>query len=391
MAGTHSPHRATSQPKPTASGRSFRGPALPKAGTGRNPPAGFQPSSVTFVGNHGGYLGAVLGQAPCGGRSCTAIAGTTTYGGPWTTVGVSPAGAAAVSQLRFADPENGWAYGPALYATHDGGLHWTRVAMVTGRVIDLAAAGGRVLAVTATGCAGTGSGTAATAPCTGFGLYAAAVGSDHFVRVLSGPGGGPVTAGGLQLQPTVQAGYLIAGGRLYSGALDGGSWGLIPPESSAAPGCLTGQATGSPALLAPGAHVLYLACATAQRLELYRSASSGRTWQAAGRIPATGTATSLAVSPSGTLVLATTDGLYSSSSAAPAWKPAAGGSGSGVAFRYVGMTTARLGVALPASDRTARESTSPATAAAPGGQRDQPVKSPAATRRLRSRPNSSSS
>lgn len=340
------------RPAPSASPRSFSGPALSHAGRGASAPAGFRPSSVTFVGNRGRYLGAVLGQAPCQGRTCIAMAGTATYGnGRWTRVGAPPAGPSSVSQVRFADAENGWAFGPALWATHNGGASWARISGVTGRVADLATIDGRVLAVAATGCTGTGtvtgSGTSYTEGCTGFGLYAAAATRDHFARVLSRPGGGQVTPGALQLQSTGQAGYLIAGGRLYSGALDGSGWSAVPPGPASAPDCLTGHGTGNPAVLAPGAQVLYAACATGQRLVLYRSASSGRTWQAAGRIAAAGTAMSLAVSPAGTLVLATTKGLYYSLAAGP-WH-LVGGSAVGVAFRYVGMTTSQLGVAVPAT------------------------------------------
>ena len=333
-------------PGPTAPpARSVPGPALPDAGRGPAVPAGFRPSSVTFVGYQGGYLGAVLGQAPCGGRSCTAIAGTTTYGGRWAAVGAPPARPAAVSQIRFADPASGWAYGPALYATHDGGLHWARAAGVTGRVVDLAAVGGRVLAVAATACGGTGPGTAAG--CTRFALYSAAASGGPFARALSLPAGTRVFAGGLQLAR--DRGYLITNGGLYSGQLSGAGWAPVAAGAgSTGPACLAAGSAPGPWLLAPGAgRTLYLACGAGRRLTLYESADGGSGWQAHGAIPATGTATSLAVSPAGTLVLATTDGLYYLSPGARTWRPAAGGSTAGVAFRYVGMTSSRLGVAVP--------------------------------------------
>lgn len=325
---------------PTAGALYFPGLALASAGRGTSVPHGFRPSSVTFVADRGRFLGAVLGQAPCGGRTCTAMAGTTNYGRRWSRIGAPPAGPSSVSQVRFANSRTGWAYGPALWATHSGGRHWRRISDVAGRVVDLSTVGGHVLAVAATGCS--------QSRCTGFGLYAAGATSDRFVRVLPEPHGGMVTAGGLQLQAAAPAGYLIAGGRLYAGALDGGGWGYVHPGSAATPGCLDGRAAGSPAVLAPGTHVLYAACPSGGRLELYRSASSGRTWQATGAIPAAGTATSLAVSPAGTLVLATTRGLYFSPDART-WSRVTSGSSAGVAFRFVGMTSASRGVAVPAS------------------------------------------
>ena len=341
---TASSAAASRTPNPSSSvpGPALAGPALSTAGSGPAPPPGFRPSSVTFAGSGGGELGAVLGQASCGTRTCTAMAGTRTYGSHWTKIGAPPAGPAAVSQIRFADADNGWAFGPALWATHSGGTSWQRISVVTGRVVDLATVDNEVLAVTATGCQGAGD-----TGCAGFDLYAAAVTSNHFSRVMSKPRGGLVTPGGLQLQPSTHAGYLVAGSQLYSGALDGGGWSAVPPESNSTPGCLDGRATGSPAVLAPAAPELYAACATGHGLELYRSGSSGRTWQAAGVIPAAGTATSLAVSPARSLVLATTRGLYYSPNP-KTWRPA-GGNAAGVGFRYVGMTTDRLGVAVPAS------------------------------------------
>jgi hypothetical protein len=32
----------------------------------------------------------------------------------------------SVDEIRFADPDDGWAYGPGLWDTHDGGVHWHR-------------------------------------------------------------------------------------------------------------------------------------------------------------------------------------------------------------------------------------------------------------------------
>jgi hypothetical protein len=254
-----------------------------------------------------------------------------------------------VTQVRFADSGNGWAFGPALWATHNGGGSWTRVTAVTGQVVDLSAVDGWVLAVTATGCTGTGAASGPGTGCRGFELYKAAITSNKFDRVLNSPSGGQVTPGGLQLQASTKAGYLIAGGRLYSGALDGGGWGVVPPESTANPGCRSGQATANPAALAPGANVLYAVCGSGSKLRLYRSASSGRTWQVAGGIPAAASATSLAISPAGTLVLATTQGLYYKSGSVRTWTQVTSGGASGREFRYVGMTTARLGVAVPSA------------------------------------------
>ncbi|MGI9009017.1 MAG: hypothetical protein ACR2FU_22980, partial [Streptosporangiaceae bacterium] len=349
-AGTHTPPRpsATSRPTPSASHRSFPGPALADAGHGQAAPPGFRPVSVTFVGNRGGYLGAVLGQAPCRGHTCTAMAGTATYGRAWTGVGAPPAGPSAVSQVRFADPANGWAYGPALWATHDGGKTWRSIGTHGGYVLDLAAVGNHAFAVIGHG--GAGCGASSTALCNRFTLMSAAVTSDTWAPVPSGSGSGHEVAGGLQLTP--RGGYLLAGGRLYAGPLTAGAWRAVPAAASGTPSCPTSPGADDVRLIAPGRGTLYLACgsvAGSRNLSLYASGDGGRTWQARGSGPVTaGAATSLAVSPGGTLVLATTTGLYYSS-AAGSWRKAAGGSANDVAFRYIGMTTAKLGVAVPAN------------------------------------------
>jgi photosystem II stability/assembly factor-like uncharacterized protein len=342
---------ASPHPRPGLSG-----PALSTAGKGRAVPGGFRPFSVTFVGNDGGYLGAVLGQARCGGQLCTAMAGTASYGSSWTRVGAPPAALNSVSQVRFADAQNGWAYGPALYATHDGGQSWSQAGPGRGdRIIDLATIGGRVLAVAGTGCAGP-----VLSGCAGFALYAAATSGGTFKNVLTLPSGTSVQPGDLQL--TTNRGYLITDGRLFAGSLDGAGWKQVPlSQNASARACLTNPASragGGPRLLAPGPTTLYLTCSSASRVDgkpslkateriaLYESADGGKTWQPHGTIPAAGIATSLAVSPSGTLVLATTAGLYSSPDGRT-WRRVATGSRADMGFRFVGMTTDRLGVAVP--------------------------------------------
>jgi photosystem II stability/assembly factor-like uncharacterized protein len=120
-------------------------------------PTGFKALSVTFVSASEGW---VLGSATCSSGRCPAIAHTLDAGGTWsalpapaTTVhadrglGAAPSG---VSGLRFADSLDGWAFGPDLWATHDGGQTWTQV-HVTGLskspVVALEAGNGLVHAV----------------------------------------------------------------------------------------------------------------------------------------------------------------------------------------------------------------------------------------------------
>jgi len=347
--GTAKP--ASRTPRPSASG-----PLLPlsSAGSGQRPPTSFRPSSVTFIQR--GALGAVIGQGgrSCGPAPCTLVAGTRNYGAHWTEIGAPPAGppagASGVSQIRFADARDGWAFGPQLYATHDGGKRWTKVTSVGAPVVDLSAVSGRVFAVGATGCKGSGSRHAAG--CTTFTLYAASTTGRTWQTVTDGTG--QVTPGGLQL--TASNGYLLAGSRLWSGSL-GGAWRpvVISPATPATPPCLTNAAQRG--LIAPTpassaqAGTLYLACGltAGQPSGVYASGDGGHTWQARGTrgLPASAIATSLAVSPAGQLVLATTAGIYVSTADARTWRRAAVHQQVTGGFGFVGMTTATKGVAVP--------------------------------------------
>jgi hypothetical protein len=95
----------------------------------------------------------VLGTESCGAQVCTTIAATSDKGasfqmlpGPGGAFAQHLASSPTVSQVRFADPMDGWAFDPLLYATHDGGHDWTAVPM-PGQVVDLEAGLGEVYAV----------------------------------------------------------------------------------------------------------------------------------------------------------------------------------------------------------------------------------------------------
>src|SRR6185437_11697004 len=152
----------------------------------------------------------------------------------------------------------GWAYGPELYATHDGGATWKKITGIDGRVIDLATVGGQAYAVVAT-C--TGSGSDFAAGCSRFALYSTQISSDNWQPVTGAGGRQPVRPGGLQL--TSQYGYLLAGSTLYVGSPSGGAWQKVTPASGLVPACLRGG-SGTSGLIAPGANSdLYLLCPSA--------------------------------------------------------------------------------------------------------------------------------
>jgi hypothetical protein len=126
---------------------------------GGAPPAGFVPMSVTATTASGSTFW-VLGHAPCSAGTCTALAKTTNGGKTFTEVGAPPVtlvpddpgnddvfGSSTISDVRFVDANDGWAYGGALWQTNDGGQSWTRVDGVEGSVEQLTVASGHVWAI----------------------------------------------------------------------------------------------------------------------------------------------------------------------------------------------------------------------------------------------------
>ncbi len=105
--------------------------------------------SVTFISANEGWA---LVTAECGGPCQVVLAHTTDGGRSWsavpappTTFSIVPFGNGGVWQVRFADRLDGWAYGPELWTTHDGGTHWVKSTIKT--VYGLEAGAGIVHAV----------------------------------------------------------------------------------------------------------------------------------------------------------------------------------------------------------------------------------------------------
>ena len=350
----------SSAPAPSASGgataaSSSASQIAPKAAA--PVPGNFRPSSVTFIGTQTGW---VIGQAGtpgnCATQYCTSVARTDDAGKTWSGVPApvtGPAdGATGVSQIRFLNGSDGWAFGPQLYATHDGGHTWAQVVTDGLRVTDLETVGGRAFALFAS-CTGTGPAFAAT--CTSHTLYSSPASADDWTPV--GPATSGLSGGAASMVLTQTRGYLLAPDRmLYSGPVNGSA----PWQPVASIPCPVGQtlADGQPtgALLAAADTAnLVLACAsssapgTQQAKQVFTSANGGMTWQNAGAAPSLGLATSVAATPDGTYVLATGQGIDVRPAGSGAWQAATlNGPAPARGFGYVGMTTDAQGIALPA-------------------------------------------
>jgi hypothetical protein len=104
-------------------------------------PAGFSPGSFSAISELRWWL---LGTAPCSSPPCTSI--VRTDDGGRTFAGIPAPRTTQVSQLRFADARNGFAFGPALWVTHDAGAHWHQIGLA-GQVAALEPGGGYVYAI----------------------------------------------------------------------------------------------------------------------------------------------------------------------------------------------------------------------------------------------------
>jgi hypothetical protein len=341
--------RAAATPRPTT--------ALPAAGY---LPPDFRPYSVTWDSLSTGWI---IGPAGTPGQCdnpnpdiCTSVArtedgGQTWHGLPAPNTG-SPDGPAGVSGIRFLDGLNGWAFGPELWATHSGGKSWLKIGTGGQRVTDLETVGHRAYALFAR-CGGPSSASFA-AGCTSYTLMTADASSDQWTPVGGATSGltsqGAATSGMIALTGTT--GYLAApDGTLYSGPI-GGTWakaGSLPCQ----PGT-PAQASGLPpqALIAlVSATTLATVCDGDSAPRVYESGNSGATWTPAGDwtgIAAPGPQAAIAATPSGTLVLATANGIYRLPPGAARWQASSVSASPQGGFSYVGMTADKQGVALAA-------------------------------------------
>jgi hypothetical protein len=370
--GTQSPNGSGSPVKTSSPSASATRSATAPSGQAHPVPANFQPTSVTFVSSQAAW---VIGQAgtpgTCANKDayiCTSIARTDNAGQSWQggpapdTTG--PSGATGVSAIRFLNATYGWAFGPELWATGNGGATWTQVGTSGARVTDLETSGGRAYALWANGCpaSGGGSSSAFAAGCTSYTLMTATAGSGDWTPV--GPATSGLTNGGAPtsavLALTGSNGYLLApDGALYSGSI-GGTWSRAG-TSACEPGAA--QADGLPSatqLALVNSTQLWIACngtSAGSPPAMYTSDNGGRTWTqppaaswSGTDVSGVGVTTSLAAAPDGALTLATTGGIYYLPDNGARWEPsnAAGGGAPKGGFSYVGMTTDDQGVAVPA-------------------------------------------
>lgn len=304
-------------------------------------PPGFVPESVTFVSQR---LGWALGQAPCSDPPCTSVVRTEDGGHTWDGIPAPRTGGGdrpgGVSGVRFADARNGWAYGPGLWSTHDGGATWHRVgAPGGGRVLALAAAGDRVVAAVST--------CGKRERCDSFRVYGTPDGADRWRPLPGAQGSVGSAAAGLSLTVRGGSAYLAGGppdgSAIWSGPVDGGGEWVrrdAPCEDEFYPSAVTSASNGELVLVCAGRPA-----AGSQPKIVYLS-GDGTSWERGGEAPAGGLVTAAAATPA-KIFVATNHGLVVSADGGRQWRRDLVDRN----LTYVGFTTARQGVLVPAPSR----------------------------------------
>jgi len=223
-------------------------------------PADFHPRSFTAVSLQEWWM---LGTARCltSSGTCGAIVRTTDGGASFAGIPSPPGGANDVTQLRFANALDGYAFDPELWETTTGGASWAKVA-TPGEVTQLEAADGEGYALACT-----------TASCQSMELLRSPVGSPGWQQAST-----PAPLGdGSQFALSGPNLWVVNGAEhrvlLYS-ADKGASFAKRVSPCTPSLSCrVTAAADGSP--------TLWAASPTGTEATAKRSTDGGRTWHVA--------------------------------------------------------------------------------------------------------------
>ena len=280
-------------------------PARPVSATAHpsaSAPAKFRAASLNWLSARRGWL---LGSAPCGKHSCTDVLATGNGGTSWRLAGSvrtpiatqSTPADAGVREVDFATTSAGWAYGPALFRTANGGRTWV-AQPVPGH-------GHQVLALGHSAVAS----YAVVSPCKEF---AACTGGHLTLWRTASLAGRTWTRIPASLAINSAAGISASGRTVYvvgpglPGHLlvstDGRHFAARRTPCDAAKDFGLAQVSATSA-----SHVALLCVGNPGRSEatktVYRSVNNARTFTSAGTTPVFGIATDLAASPSGDLLV----------------------------------------------------------------------------------------
>ena len=318
-------------------------------------PAGFKAAAITWLPPGRGW---VLGSSKCGTRSCADVVVTSNGGTSWHQLGRLPVPVAnvdtpagtGVAGLRFATAQTGWAFGPALFRTTNGGRSWAARRLPGG--------GKQVLALTV----GSASTYAVVSSCKEFAAHC--TGQPLSLWRTGSATGTSWTRVPVSLPLSSQASVASFGQTMYAvipgipgtlfAATDGRHFSARPSPCSAA------EQTGLIQVVPTSATKVALLCdgnpaiSTAIK-HVYRSADTGRTDHSAGITGPMGIDAELAASSSGNLLVAAwANGswMYLNDTGKTAWSaPLSLGDG-GAGFADVAFVTGQVAWAVygPVSD-----------------------------------------
>jgi photosystem II stability/assembly factor-like uncharacterized protein len=338
LAPTESPSPTTSPTSPTASRTASNAPDL----------TGVKIVDLTFVSENSGWA---LASADClttSGR-CTALLRTTDgehwvslpgarFNVPGVSAGCGIQSPTCVTNLRFANDQVGYAFGPsAFYMTTDGGTTWDQQ---PGGAVQLETLDQNVIRVTS-------SGSGCPAWCN-VQVETSAVGSTTWTRTKLGqtPGYGvQLTRGGHDAY-LLFFGHPAGGGStatslLYRSTDDGRTW-----QAEGEPCPQTSQEIDSAAIAAAGADRVTVECMPRQQPQHYYAATSddaGAHFTAQpGQIPEAGIGGPIAGDPA-TVLVAAGNGLARSTDGGQTWQPVPDVTGE---VTFVGFESNQVGRAV---------------------------------------------
>lgn len=267
---------------------------------------------------------------------------TTNRGLHWSQVGTLPP-AANVSEIRYGDALDGWAFGPSLYATHDGGATWGPVPL-PGQVIDVEASGGTAWALDQP-CPQTSASCAMPQV-----LERSPVATNAW-QAVPGPAL-PAGAGGT-VAPHGSALYLLTGTLVFGSSAGGPLAGLPNPcPSGTLAGDLAVSSATDVAVLCVGD-----AGAGSSTKQVFVSSDSGHTYHALPDAPRGGQTVGFAAASPTTIALAAASGeswIYRTAGADTTWSTPLSFPDGGAGWADLGFTDATHGVVVSAPQQGGR-------------------------------------
>jgi hypothetical protein len=287
-------------------------------------PAHFEPGSVSFSSASQGF---VLGASPCTTEPCAAALVTTANGSKtWSATSAPPApfasassaSSGSVSKVLFANGNDGWVYGPTLWATYNGAESWATVKL-GGPVYLLVTSAEEVYAVV-----GNCSPSAHNCPTPTLRLERAAVGSTAWQTVLGVSGYG-TTAVLTAKSANAWVSFAPKGAgavMIWRSSNSGSTWQRLPN-----PCYEPSQATDLAGMASPRGDLLFELCAGnpgagQEGKSLWASSNGGASGRVVSQLPLGGLALDIAAPTSSDILVTAVSGasfVYRSTNGGSTW------------------------------------------------------------------------